>query len=127
MALIPTLTLKDSTTFSDEVNFSVTDSLTVTAPAQNTSVIIADGTGANAIIKAASSAVTYVYIRHTGTTDGTTGTSQLLALENTDNSQFGSLKAGEWCFIPHLSGSLGIQLQSASGNIQVEYAKWTAS
>ena len=34
MALVPTLTLNDTTTFSDTINFSVTDSLTVEAPAQ---------------------------------------------------------------------------------------------
>ena len=37
MALIPTLTIKDTTSFSDEVSFSVTDSLTVTAPSQSVS------------------------------------------------------------------------------------------
>ena len=125
--LTPTLTLTSSDITSDELNFSVTDSLTVTAPSQSLSTVVADTTGANTILKAASSAVTYIFIRHTGTTDGSTGTSQLLALENTDDTQFGSLKAGEWCFIPHLSGSLGIQLQSASGSIQAEYGYWTAS
>ena len=34
MALVPTLTLTDSTTFSDVINFTLTDSLTVTAPAK---------------------------------------------------------------------------------------------
>ena len=37
--LIPTLTLKDSTTFSDEINFSVTDSLSVTAPSSSLTTV----------------------------------------------------------------------------------------
>lgn len=128
MALVPTLTIKDTTTFSDEINFSVTDSLTVTAPAQSLSTIIVDTTGANNIIIPAADAKVYTFIRHTGTTDGTTGTSQLLLVETTGDVQFGSLKANEWMFLPHYSGgSTGVQLQSASGAIQVEYAYWTVS
>ena len=34
MALVPTLTINDATTFSDAISFSVTDSLTAAAPAQ---------------------------------------------------------------------------------------------
>ena len=123
-----TLILKDSTTFSNELNFSVTDSLTVTAPAQSLSTAIVTTTGANNIIVAAADAKVYTFIRHTGTTDGSTGTSQLLKVETTGDVQFGSLKAGEWMFLPHYSGgSTGVQLESASGNIQVEYAYWTVS
>jgi hypothetical protein len=128
MALVPTLTLNDTTTFSDTVNFSITDSLTVTAPAQSLSTIVVDTTGANNIIVPAADAKVYTFIRHTGTTDGSTGTSQLLKVETTGDVQFGSLKAGEFMFLPHYSGgSTGVQLESASGSIQVEYAYWTVS
>ena len=68
MALIPTLTINDSTTFSDTINFSVTDSLTVVAPAQSLSLITVDTTGANNIIVPAANAKVYTYVRHTGTT-----------------------------------------------------------
>lgn len=127
MALVPTLTIKDTTTFSDEVNFSVTDSLTVTAPAQGLSTVIATTTGGNHIIIPAATAIAYLFVRHTGTTDGSTGTSQLLDLENTDDEAFARLGAGEYLFMPfnHAGASVGVQLQSASGNIQVEYAYWT--
>ena len=54
MALIPTLTIKDSTSFSDEINFSVTDSLTVTAPSSSLSTIVATATGSQSIIIPAS-------------------------------------------------------------------------
>ena len=39
--LTPTLSLTDSTTFSDEVSFSVTDSLTTASPAQSLSLATA--------------------------------------------------------------------------------------
>jgi len=127
MALVPTLTLNDTTTFSDVINFSVTDSLTTAAPAQALSLETVTTTGGNHIIVAAGTAVVYLFVRHTGTTDGSTGTSQLLDLENTDNEAFARLGAGEWLFMPfnHAGASVGVQLQSASGNIQVEYAYWT--
>ena len=127
MALIPTLTIADSTTFSDVINFSVTDSLTTTAPAQSLSMEIVTTTGGNHIIIPAATAVAYLFVRHTGTTDGSTGTAQLLDLENTDNEAFARLGAGEWLFMPfcHGGASVGVQLQSASGNIQTEYAYWT--
>ena len=128
MGLKPTLTLNDTTTFSDTINFSITDDLTVTAPAQSLSTIVVDTTGANNIIVPAANAKVYTFIRHTGTTDGSTGTSQLLKVETTGDVQFGSLKAEEFMFLPHYSGgSTGVQLESASGNIQVEYAYWTVS
>ncbi len=127
MALVPTLTIADSTTFSDVINFSVTDSLTTTAPAQSLSMEIVTTTGGNHIIIPAATAVAYLFVRHTGTTDGSTGTAQLLDLENTDNEAFARLGAGEWLFMPfcHAGASVGVQLQSASGNIQTEYAYWT--
>ena len=127
MALVPTLTISDSTTFSDVINFSVTDSLTTTAPAQSLSMEIVTTTGGNHIIIPAATAVAYFFVRHTGTTDGSTRTAQLLDLENTDNEAFARLGAGEWLFMPfcHAGASVGVQLQSASGNIQTEYAYWT--
>ena len=127
MALVPTLTLTDSTTFSDVINFTLTDSLTVTAPAKSLSLETVTTTGGNHIIIPAATAIAYLFVRHTGTTDGSTGTAQLLDLENTDNEAFARLGAGEFLFMPfnHAGASVGVQLQSASGNIQVEYAYWT--
>ena len=129
MALVPTLTIKDTTTFSDEINFSVSSSsgLTTTAPAQALSLETATTTGGNHIIIPAATAIAYLFVRHTGTTDGSTGTAQLLDIENTDDEAFARLGANEWLFMPfnHAGASVGVQLQSASGNIQVEYAYWT--
>ena len=118
MALIPTLILKDSTTFSDEINFSVTDSLTVAAPAQSLSTIACATAGANSIIVPASASGCYLFVRHTG------NLSNVVLVENTDDTQFANLKTGEWMFLPHLSGSLGVQVQSAAA-VVIEYAYWT--
>jgi hypothetical protein len=129
MALVPTLTLTDTTSFSDEVSFSVTDSLTVIAPARNLSLVNATATGAASIIVPDGTAISYLFVRHTGTTDGTTGTAQLVDLEFTaDNIAFARLGAGEWLFMPfHNAGATdGVQLQVAHASVvQCEYAYWT--
>ena len=130
MALIPTLTIKDTTTFSDTIDFSVTDSLTVKAPSRSLSTIIVDTTGANNIIVPANdNKQTWVFVKHTGTTDGSTGTAAHVDIELTGNVAIGTLKANEWFWFPHCGngGSTGIQLQSVSGAIQCEYAYWSDS
>tara|TARA_R100000742_G_C4269518_1_gene88021 strand:+ start:211 stop:606 length:396 start_codon:yes stop_codon:yes gene_type:complete len=129
MALEPTLILKDSTTFSDEISFSVTDSLTVAAPARGLSLETVTATGGNHIIVPAGTAIAYLYVRHTGTTDGSTATAQLVDLEiSDDNSAFARLGAGEFLFMPfnHAGASVGVQLQVAhASNVLCEYAYWT--
>tara|TARA_R110000765_G_scaffold38153_1_gene83814 strand:- start:275 stop:667 length:393 start_codon:yes stop_codon:yes gene_type:complete len=128
MALVPTLTLTDTTTYSDDISFSLTDSLTVAAPAQALSLINATATGGNNIIVPASTAIAYIYVRHTGTTDGSTGTAQLVDVEFTTNEAVARLGAGEFLFMPifHAGEDVGVQLQVAHASIvQCEYAYWT--
>jgi hypothetical protein len=131
MALVPTLTIKDSTSFSDEVSFSVTDSLTVTAPSQSVSTIIATNTGANNIIVAdTGGAIVWLFVRHTGTTDGSVATTRQVDIEFTTDEGIARLSAGEWLFMPvsHAGASVGVQLQvNHASNVQMEYAYWTAS
>ena len=118
MALIPTLTIKDTTTFSDEINFSVTDSLTVKA----------DTTGANNIIVAANAdKQTWLFVRHTGTSDGSSTTSAHCDIELTGDVAVGTLKSGEWFFFPFCGngGSTGVQLQAVGSAVQLEYAYWS--
>ena len=81
----PTLTLASTDLTSDELSFSVTDSLTVAAPSRSLSLETVTTTGGNHIIIPAATAVAYLFVRHTGTTDGSTGTAQLLDIEDTDN------------------------------------------
>ena len=126
--LSPTLSLASSDATSDTLNMTVTDTLSVTVPSIGLSTLNATATGGNHIIVPAGTAVAYLFVRHTGTTDGSTATAQLLDLENTDNEAFARLGAGEWLFMPfnHGGASVGVQLQVAHASVvQVEYAFWT--
>ncbi len=70
------------------------------------------------------------YCKHTGTTDGTTATTQLVDVEETGDAAFARLGPGEWLFLPfcHHAGNVGIQFQVAhASNVQMEYAFWTKS
>ena len=128
--LTPTLTLASTDATSDELSFSVTDTLTVKAPAQSLSTAIVDSTGANNIIVPATGGITtYVFIRHTGTTNGTTTTTVQVDVEETGDAAFARLAAGEWLFLPfnHHAGDIGVQLQSTGADVQMEYAFWTKS
>ena len=128
MALIPTLTIKDATTFSDEISFSVTDELTVKAPSSSLTTIIADTTGANNIIVAANAdKQTWLFVRHTGTSDGSSSTSAHCDIELTGDVAVGTLKSGEWFFFPFCGngGSTGVQLQAVGSAVQLEYAYWS--
>ena len=126
--LTPTLTLASTDAFANQaISLSVTDSLTVGAPMADISTIIIDTTGANNIIVPAGTAVTYLYVRHTGTTDGSTATAQVVDIEDTANVAISRLAAGEFAFFPanKAGGDTGIQLQSASGAVLCEYMYFT--
>jgi hypothetical protein len=124
--LTPTLTLNDTTTFSNTINFTVTDDLTTTATSQSLTTIGVTNVGANNIIQSATDGQTrYVFVRNTGTTDGSTGTSATVNVELTGDVVFGKLSSGEFCFLPVGGHSLGVQLQSSSGTVQCEYAFFT--
>ena len=129
MALVPTLTLTDSASFSDEVSFSVTDSLTVVAPSRSLSLVNATATGgASIIVPTTGGAIVYLFVRHTGTTDGSTGTAQQVDVEFTTNEGIARLSAGEWLFMPisHAGIDVGVQLQvNHASVVQCEYAFWT--
>ena len=128
--LIPTLTITSTDATSDELSFSVTDSLTVTGPAVNLGLVVVDTTGANNIIVPANdNKQTWVFIRHTGTSDGTSSTSAHCDIELTGNVAIGTLKANEWLWFPHCGngGSTGIQLQAVGSAVQVEYGYWSDS
>ena len=128
--LIPTLTLSSLDATSDTLNFSISDELTTKAPSVSLSTVIVDNTGANNIIVPANdNKQTWLFVRHTGTTNGTTATTQHCDIELTGDVAIGTLKPGEFFWFPHCGngGSTGIQLQSVSGSIQMEYGYWSDS
>jgi len=127
--LTPTLTLSSSDATTDLLNFSITDSLSIKAPLQGLSTVIADNTGANTIVvPTTGGTVTYFFCRHTGTTNGTTTTTALVDVEETGDAAFARLSPGEWMFLPfcHHAGDVGVQFQvTTSASVQMEYAYWT--
>ena len=74
-----TLTLSSSagasgTSNNMDIDLSVSDELTIAAPLQGLSTVIATATGSGTIIKPADTSISYLYIKHTGTTNGSTAT-----------------------------------------------------
>ena len=127
--LTPTLTLTSTDATTDQLSFSVTDSLSVTSPLQSMSKVIATATGGdNIVVPLTGGTITYFYCRHTGTTDGSTTTTQLVDVEETGDAAFARLGPGEFLFLPfcHHAGNVGIQFQVAhASNVQMEYAFFT--
>ena len=126
MALVPTLTINDTTTFSDVINFSVTDSLTVTSPSQSLSTATATTTGGDTIIVPSVDVRRYLFVRHTGKDSGGSTVTTDLKIEEGDGNWFSLLAAGEWLFTPiNANGAQLIQLEASGGTIVAEYAYWT--
>ena len=128
--LTPTLSLVSTDVTSDELNFSVTDTITIKAPSQSMSKFIAaDNVGANNIVvPATGGTVTYFYCRHTGTTDGTTASVVPVDVEETGDAAFARLGPGEWMYVPfcHHAGDVGIQFQVTTDTaVLMEYAFFT--
>ena len=128
--LTPTLTLASTDATTDQLAFSVTDSLSVTSPLQSMSKVVATATGGDTIIAAASTGIRYLFVRHTGTTDGTTTTVRQVDVEFTTDEAIARLSAGEWLFMPvhHAEANVGVQLHvqhsSSDDVVQMEYGFW---
>ncbi len=121
--LTPTLTLASTDLSSDELDFTVTDSLTIGQDYRALARTTVSTVGASNIIQPTTTGATYyLYVKHTGTTDGSTSTSENLGVELTGDVPFAVLAPGEFCFLPVGGGSFGVQLQAASGTIVAEYA-----
>tara|TARA_R110002020_G_scaffold445691_1_gene657632 strand:+ start:240 stop:611 length:372 start_codon:yes stop_codon:yes gene_type:complete len=123
MALIPTLIIKDTTSFSDELNFSVTDNLTVTTPAAGLSLVsVASTATASIYADAGSNGTAFVYIKNTNTANAYSV--DLRTINGTN--VYGTLHNGEFAFIP-VDTNEGLQVLGVDGTVVVEYAYWTKS
>ena len=114
--LTPTLTLVSTDVSTDEINFSVTDSLNITKAVISPSKI-ALSTGDLTLFAAASYTKSYVYLKNTDDT---------IAM----NFDFGStlsmtLAGGEFAFFPWES-SQNLVVAAASGTPYLEYAIFEA-
>jgi len=124
--LTPTLTLTSTDATTDQLSFSVTDSLSVTAPHVGLAKIAVTNVGANNIIQPATDGQTYyVYVKHTGVDSTGSAVTTTLNIELTGDVVIGKLAAGEFMFMPVGGHSLGVQLQTSSGTIVAEYAYYT--
>ena len=124
--LTPTLTLNSSDAFSDTLNFSVTDSLTVTSPSQSLSTATATTTGGDTIIVPSVDVRRYLFVRHTGKDSGGSTVTTNLKVEEGDGNWFSLLAAEEWLWVPiNANGAQKIQLEASGGTIVAEYAYWT--
>ena len=122
--LTPSLTLTSSDATSDTgFTFTVTDALTLGQDFKGLSRKAITNVGANNIIQPSTDGQTYyLYVKHTGTSDGSTAVTTTLNIELTGDTVFGKLAAGEFCFIPIGGHSLGVQLEASSGTIVAEFA-----
>ena len=95
--LTPTLTLTSTDATTDQLSFSVTDTLSVTAPHIGLAKIAATTTGANNIIQPATDGQTYyVYVHHTGLDASGSAVTTTLNIELTGDVVIGKLAAGEF-------------------------------
>jgi len=117
MALIPTLTIKDTTTFSDEINFSVTDSLTTTTPSQSLTKVTITTADDQELVDEAVSGVKYFFAKNTDA-------SNFVILQTTASEQYARLSPGEWCFFPINDGA-GLEARADTASCILEYAYWT--
>ena len=124
--LTPTLSLVDTTSYSDELNFSVTDSLTVTSPSQSLALVTVTTTGADTVIVPNLDARRFLFLRHTSVDSGGSTVTTNLKVEEGDGNWFSLLGPGEWLFVPlNANGAHKIQLEATGGTIVAEYAYWT--
>tara|TARA_R100001510_G_C7613476_1_gene176306 strand:- start:43 stop:510 length:468 start_codon:yes stop_codon:yes gene_type:complete len=129
---------------SDALSFTVTDTLTVTAPSSGLTRVstAANPLGAGAgilLTEAASTTTTYVYIKHLGVlaSDGTTAShasNDFITLSNEDGDvSFIKLQPEEFAFFPLLEfdgsdGGVepgGLKVTAGSAAVMIEYACWT--
>ena len=114
--LIPTLTLTSTNATSDELSFSVTDSLTTTSPSVNVARISCPHDSVTQILTTAQAAHTYVYLKNVG--------AQLITVETDASEAFMTLGPDEFAFFP-LKGTVGLEVQANIAACELEYAYWT--
>ena len=117
MALIPTLSITDTTTFSDDISFSVTDSLTVTAPAQGLTLATITTDDNQELVDEAVSGVKYFYAKNMDSTN-------FVILQTTASVQYARLGPGEFAFFPINDGA-GLEARADTASCVLEYAYWT--
>ena len=114
--LTPTLTLTSTDVTSDELSFSVTDSLSISKKVVNISRV-ATSTGDLTLFASSSYSRSYVYLKNTDS-------SIAMDIDFGSTASF-NLAAGEFAFFPWL-GAQNIVVAADSGTPTLEYALWEA-
>ena len=124
--LTPTLTLTSTDATTDQLSFSVTDSLSVKHPHQGLSKVSVTTTGADTVVVPNVDATRYFYLRHTGVDTSGSSVTTDIKVEETDENWFSRLAPGEFLWVPlNADGAHKIQLETTGGTIVAEYAYWT--
>ena len=124
--LTPTLTLASDDATTDQLSFSVTDSLSVTSPTVGLSKVTVTTAGASTIIVPNLDATRYFYLKHTGVDSSGSAVTTDIKVEEGDDNWFARLAPGEWMFVPlNAEPNQLIQLETTGGTIVAEYAYWT--
>jgi hypothetical protein len=114
--LTPTLTLTSSDATSDSLALSVTDSLTVTAPAVGISRLTITTADNQELVDEATSGVFYFYAKNMDA-------SNFVILQTTGSVQYARLSPGEFCFFPVNDGN-GLEARADTASCVLEYAYW---
>jgi hypothetical protein len=114
--LVPTLTLTSSDAFSDELSFSVTDSLTTGTPSQGLTKVTITTSDNQELVDEAVSGVKYFFAKNHDTTN-------FVILQTTASVQYARLSPLEWCFFPINDGA-GLEARADTASCILEYAYW---
>ena len=115
--LTPTLTLTSSDATSDELSFSVTDSLTVGAPLQSLTKVTITTADNQELVDEAVGGVKYFFAKNHDA-------SNFVILQTTASVQYARLNPEEFCFFPINDGA-GLEARADTASIVLEYAYWT--
>tara|TARA_R100001594_G_scaffold68668_1_gene102978 strand:+ start:1310 stop:1705 length:396 start_codon:yes stop_codon:yes gene_type:complete len=126
--LKPTLSLVSTDASSDTLDFTVTDTLTVTTPTKSLSKkAVAIAGGGNTTLVASSAGIKYVYVKHTGKqSDGSTSTTNRLIINfGAGTTPHLSLKAEEFAWFPVQASTEVVGISASSQTVLVEFAYYT--
>ena len=116
--LTATLTLTSTDATGDELNITVTDSLTITNPSLNTARAAVLHSAPTVLLAAADQATdAYFYIKNM---DGT----NFVQVKSDAAAIFSRLRAGEFLFV-NVKEAVGIEVQADTATCIVEYGYWT--
>ena len=114
--LTTTLTLSDSNTFSDTINFSLSKDLTTGTPSQGLTKATITTADNQELVDDGESGVFYFYAKNTDNTN-------FVILQTTASQQYARLSPGEFCFFPINDGN-GLEARADTASCILEYAYW---